>query len=474
MPMKPRNRLSPALPPDSLGFALIRAAEVITAVIAGRPTPQGGFLRGAGTSVGRSLDATLAACWQAHAFSPSQRGAVQDLAYGTLRQYGRGDFILARLLRSPLQEDDDKPGKPLLRALLLAALYRLETRPADAHTTVDQAVNAAAGIDQGQFKALANAVLRNRLRREAELLAAANADPVALHQHPRWWIDKIRAAYPEHWQSILAADNAHPPMTLRVNRRRLDADAYLTLLGAAGIGARLLAQQECAVLLERPQAVDKLPGFFDGLVSVQDWGAQHAAPLLDAQAGMRVLDACAAPGGKAMHLLELADVDLLALDAEPARIVRITENLGRLGLHAQVMAADCRALQSWWDGRAFERIIADVPCSASGVVRRHPDGKWLRRETDIAGFARSQAEIIEALWRVLAPGGKMLYCTCSLFPQENEMQVAAFAARHADVLRLPTCGGDAGAGATQQQQQWQLVPQAEHDGFYYALLQKRV
>lgn len=454
MPMKPATRLSAALPPDSLGFALIRAAEVIAAVISGR-----------------SLDALLTACWQAHEFSPSQRGAVQDLSYGALRQYGRGDFILARLLRTPLQENNDKP---LLRALLLAALYRLETRPADAHTTVDQAVNAAATIEQGRFKALANAVLRNRLRREAELLAAADADEVAFHQHPRWWIDKIRAAYPQHWQSILAVDNTHPPMTLRVNRRRIDGAAYLALLSAAGIGARLLAENEYAILLERPQAVDKLPGFFDGLVSVQDWGAQRAAPLLDAQAGMRVLDACAAPGGKAMHLLELADVDLLALDAEPARIVRIKENLARLSLHANVMAADCSALKSWWDGRPFQRIIADVPCSASGVVRRHPDGKWLRRETDIAGFARSQAEIIDALWRVLAPGGKMLYCTCSLFPEENELQLAAFAARHADATRLAISGADAGEDATQGRQQWQLVPQAEHDGFYYALLQKRI
>jgi len=451
--MKPAIRPSYTLPADSLGFALVRAAEVIAAVISGR-----------------SLDAALTACWQAHEFSPSQRGAVQDLSYGALRQYGRGDFILARLLRTPLQENNDKP---LLRALLLAALYRLETRPADAHTTVDQAVDAAAAIEQGRFKALANAVLRNRLRREAELLAAANADAVALHQHPRWWIDKIRAAYPEHWQSILAVDNTHPPMTLRVNRRRLDAAAYLALLDAAGIGARLLAENEYAILLERPQAVDKLPGFFDGLASVQDWGAQRAAPLLDAQAGMRVLDACAAPGGKAMHLLELADVDLLALDAEPTRIVRIKENLERLDLHAQVKAADCRALESWWDGRAFQRIIADVPCSASGVVRRHPDGKWLRRATDVAGFVRVQAEIIDALWRVLAPGGKMLYCTCSLFPEENELQLAAFAARHADATRLAISGAGAEEDAPQRRQQWQLVPQAEHDGFYYALLQKQ-
>ena len=456
--MKPANRFSSALPPDSLGFALIRAAEVVAAVIAGR-----------------SLDTALAACWNTHAreLSPSQRGAVQDLAYGTLRQYGRGDFILAHLLRSPLQEGEDKPGKTLLRALLLTALYRLETRPADAHTIVDQAVNATAGIDQGRFKALANAVLRNRLRREAELLAAANADPVALHQHPLWWIERIRAAYPEQWESILAADNTHPPMTLRVNRRRIGAEAYLAQLAAVGIGARLLAERESAILLERPQAVDKLPGFVDGLVSVQDWGAQRAAPLLEAQDGMRVLDACAAPGGKATHLLELAAVDLLALDAEPARIARVNENLQRLGLQAQVKAADCRVLESWWDGRPFERIIADVPCSASGVVRRHPDGKWLRREADIAGFARNQAEIIDALWQVLAPGGKMLYCTCSLFPQENAMQVGFFSSRHADALRLPVDGGDERGGVASTRQPWQLLPQAEHDGFFYALLQKR-
>ncbi|MFA6311287.1 MAG: 16S rRNA (cytosine(967)-C(5))-methyltransferase RsmB [Sterolibacterium sp.] len=458
----------PLLAPDSLAYALLRAAEVIAGVIDDRPRAAKALARGAGP--GRNLDAALAACWQAHAqtLTAGQRGAVQDLAYGTLRQFGRGDFMLGRLLRTPLQEGEDTPGKLLLRALLLTALYRLEARPAEAHTIVDQAVTAAAEIDHGRFKPLVNAVLRNRLRRDGELLAAANADPVARYQHPSWWIEKIRLAHPADWEDILAADNSHPPMTLRVNRRRIDAGEYLVLLSAAGISARRLADQECAILLERPQAVDKLPGFFDGLVSVQDSGAQHAALLLDAVAGMRVLDACAAPGGKATHLLELADVDLLALDAEPARTARIAENLDRLGLHAEVQTADCRALENWWDGRPFQRILADVPCTASGVVRRHPDAKWLRREADIAGFARSQTEILDALWRVLAPGGRMLYCTCSLFPQENDVQMAAFKARHADASTLPVRGGD----RTGELQQWQMVPQAEHDGFFYALLQK--
>jgi len=456
--------------PDSLAYALLRSAEVIAGIIDDRPRETGKAGAAKGPGSGRNLDAALAACWQAHAtmLSAGQRGAVQDLAYGTLRQYGRGDFMLQRLLQTPLQDGAATPEKLLLRALLLVALNRLDTRPAEAHTIVDQAVNAAGAIARGRFKALVNAVLRNRLRRDAELLAAANADPVARYQHPLWWIERIRLAHPACWEDILVADNSHPPMSLRVNRRRSDVRAYLALLAAAGIGARPLADDDCAILLERPQPVEKLPGFFDGLVSVQDVGAQHAAAMLGAADGMRVLDACAAPGGKATHLLELADIDLLALDAEPQRTARIVDNLARLGLQAEVKSADCRALETWWDGRPFQRILADVPCTASGVVRRHPDGKWLRREADIAGFAASQTEILDALWRVLAPGGKMLYCTCSLFPQENALQMAAFAARHGDAVSLPVRGG-AGTGELQQ---WQLVPQEEHDGFFYALLQK--
>jgi len=376
--------------------------------------------------------------------------------------------MLGCLLRTPLPEGPAAQGKVLLRALLLVALYRLEARPAEAHTIVDQTVDAAGEIDRGRLKSLANAVLRNRLRRDAELIAAAAADPVAHHQHPAWWIESIRRGHPACWEAILAADNSRPPMTLRVNRRRIDVRAYLAMLADAGVAARPLADQECAIRLDRPQPVERLPGFFAGLVSVQDSGAQHAAPLLGATDGMRVLDACAAPGGKATHLLELADVELLALDAEPQRTARITENLQRLGLHAEVRTADCRALETWWDGRPFLRILADVPCTASGVVRRHPDGKWLRRESDIAAFVRTQAGILDALWRVLAPGGKMLYGTCSLFPQENALQMAAFAARHGDAVSLPLGGG----AGTRELQQWQLVPQEEHDGFFYALLQK--
>jgi 16S rRNA (cytosine967-C5)-methyltransferase len=426
---------SPAPPQDSLAAALLAAAAVVADVIGGR-----------------NLDQALAATVDDQCV---QRAAVRDLAYGALRQYGHGDFVLRCLLSQPLKESR-------IRALLLAALYRLEARPADAHTTVDQAVSAAAGLARGRFKALVNAVLRNVLRRQAELETLAAADDAARWRTPGWWIGKLRDGYPEQWQDILAAGNGHPPMTLRVNRRRGDVQSYLDRLAGAGIAARPL--DDNAILLDKPQPVDRLPGFFAGLVSVQDWGAQRAAALLDVHAGMRVLDACAAPGGKTAHLLECADLELLALDADARRAERITANLVRLGLHADVKVADSRAPAAWWDGRRFDRILADVPCSASGVVRRHPDSKWLRRPADVARFARSQAQILDALWQTLAPGGRMLYCTCSLFAEENGAQIAAFAGRHADALRLPTGSGNA--------QDLQLTPRAEHDGFYYALLQK--
>jgi 16S rRNA (cytosine967-C5)-methyltransferase len=375
------------------------------------------------------------------------------MAYAALRRYGRDDFILARLTGKP-------PPAPA-RALLLVALARLAARPEEAHTIVDQAVEAAGALARGRYKALANGVLRNFLRRRAELEAAAAADEGARWQHPRWWIVRLRRVYPQDWQAILAAGNGRPPMALRVNRRRVTPADFLARLLAGGLPARLL--EGGAILLERPVPVERLPGFAEGLCSVQDAGAQRAAVLLDPRDGLRVLDACAAPGGKTAHILELADAELLALDADAGRAVRVSENLLRLGLSARVAAADCRETDAWWDGREFDRILADVPCSASGVVRRHADIKWLRRESDIARFARTQAEILDALWRVLAPGGKLLYATCSLFPEENERQVAAFAARQEDCMWLPVAGAPG----------LQLLPNEEHDGFYYALLEKQ-
>ena len=419
-----------------LAEALLGAAHLIAAVLGGR-----------------NFDVALAAS----PLSGVTRAAAMDIGYTALRAFGRGDFLLGLLLEKPLKDRT-------ARGLLLAALARLEARPEEAHTTVDQAVTAAAQLARGQFKGLVNGVLRSFLRRREELLALADADPVARWQHPAWWIARLRQDHPDNWQDILAAGNTHPPLCLRVNIRRITSADFLRQLDAAGIAARAL--DATAILLDKPVPVERIPGFAEGLCSVQDWGAQTAAGLLDVEDGMRVLDACAAPGGKAAHLLETASIDLTALDADAVRAARITDNLRRLGLTATVKVGDAREVDTWWDGRPYDRILADVPCSASGVVRRHPDAKWLRRESDIAGFAATQRTIVDALWRTLAPGGKMLYASCSVFGEENARQVEAFIGRHVDARRLPI------PGTTTRDAQLHHLPDAEHDGFYYALLQK--
>ncbi len=380
------------------------------------------------------------------------RGAVRDLAWSTLRDFGRGDAVLRHLLHTP--------PPVFVRALLLVALYRLEQRPAQAHTVVDQAVEAVAAEMPG-LKGVVNGVLRNVLRRDEEVAGWREADEEARYRHPRWWIERLRKTYPTHWEAALAAGNLHPPMALRVNRRRGSVDEAAAALDAAGLAWRRLDHD--ALLLAAPVAVARLPGFAEGRVSVQDAGAQWAARLLAAQAGERVLDACAAPGGKTAHLLECADIALQALELDAGRAARVSRNLERLGLTAPVAVADCRALAQWWDGRPFDRILADVPCSASGVVRRHPDIKWLRRDDDIARFAAQQAGILDALWQTLAPGGTMLYVTCSVFEEENGLQITRFCARHADAERRSLEG----------RPDLQLLPTADHDGFYFALLHKR-
>ncbi len=415
------------LPSDSLAYSLLQAAHVVAAVTAGQ-----------------SLADRLLTRVPAIA-----RPAVQDFVYGSLRACGRGDFFLDHLLQKPLADAD-------VHALLLVALHRLESRPETAHTVVDQAVAAAGELAGGRCRGLVNAVLRNFLRRQSELVAAAAQAPAVAAQHPAWWLAELQAAWPDAWPAIVAAGNQPPPMALRVNRRRIGRDDYLQRLIDAGIAATPVGAAGLA--LERPLPVERLPGFADGLVSVQDPGAQRAAELLAPAPGSRVLDACAAPGGKTAHLLENADLDLLALDLKPARCRRVEENLARLGLSATVRAADCAKLASWWDGRPFDAVLADVPCTASGVVRRNPDAKWLRREADIESFALAQSRILDALWQVVRPGGQLLYATCSVFPRENTGQIARFLARRDDARR---CSEE------------QLLPSAEHDGFFYCLLEKR-
>jgi len=399
---------------------------------------------------GRSLDAALADEERADV---ARRPAVRDAAYGTLRDYGAPDAILVRLARK------SAPDRTV-RALLLCALRELRHGRRAPHVVVDQAVAACAALGRDAARGFVNACLRNYLRRREALEAEVARDEPARHGYPQWWINRVRAAYPAAWEAVLATGNARAPMTLRVNRRRVTVDGYLAGLAAAGIAARRVG--EWGVRLAEPRRVDALPGFTAGLASVQDASAQLAAPLLGVRDGMRVLDACAAPGGKTAHLLELADLDLLAVDRDAARCERIESNLARLGLAARVRAGDAGEVDAWWDGRPFDRILLDAPCSGSGVVRRHPDIKWLRRAADLAVFAREQGRLLAALWRVLAPGGTLLYATCSVFPEENDAVVAAFTARVADARRADLPGHALG----------QLLPDDDRDGFFYALLGK--
>ncbi len=387
-----------------------------------------------------------------HLQTPGERGALQDIVYGSLRQLGRLDAWLDALLERPLTD-------PELGWLLRVAIYQLAYTRAPAHAVVHNAVSAAG---EGWRRGLANAVLRNFQRRRAELEKIADELPSARWSHPDWWIAKLQSQHPEHWQAILEASLLHPPFTLRVNIRRGDVAGYLQRLIEAGLPAHQTGPD--AVTLDKAVPVHTLPGFDAGDVSVQDAGAQWAARLLDAQPGERILDACAAPGGKTGHILERADVDLVALDVDAARLARVQENLDRLHLAATRVEGDAAQPDAWWDGRPFDRILADVPCSASGVVRRNPDIKWLRRPEDIPQFVARQAVMLEALWRLLAPGGTLLYATCSIFHEENDGQVQAFLACHTgDAERRPL---------PEPLSDGPLLPAAEHDGFYYALLRK--
>ena len=384
-------------------------------------------------------------------WTPAQRAALQDLSYGTLRFYGQLNSILDLLLHKHMTDNR-------ISYLLLVALYQLQYSKAAPHAVVDFAVRSA-DILNPKIRGLVNAILRNFLRNQADLLAQAALKPEGRYSHPQWWIDELKAQYGENAAAILEAGNQHPPMTLRVNQRRGTTADYLAKLSASGIAARHI--QPDALQLDKPVSVDKLPGFFDGLVSVQDAGAQYAARLLDVSNGMRVLDACAAPGGKTAHMLELADVEMVALDKDEKRLLRVAENLQRLELSATLLVGDAANPADWWDGKPFERILADVPCSATGVVRRHPDIKWLRRKKDIASFAAQQSEILKSLWPLLAQDGKLLYATCSVFNQENQSVIDAFLAQNPAARQLVTEVPDG-----------QLLPTDQHDGFFYALLQK--
>ncbi len=405
----------------------------------------------AAVAQGQNLQDVLAAIRAANPeLSAQESGALQDIAYGCQRYLGSLKFMLGKMLNKPI---DNVP----LESLLLAALYQLHYTRNAPHAVVNEAVESIAKIGRGQYRSFANAVLRRFLRERDKLAAACKYDDTARHNLPQWWVAYLQNHYPKYWHNITMALQSHPPMTLRVNRRHGNAEDYLQKLAAQGIEAKAL--DDYAVTLAEAVPVSRLPGFSDGLVSVQDFGAQKAAYLLNPQNGERILDACAAPGGKTGHLLELADCHVTALDIEATRLARVQSNIDRLGFQtATLHCADAQDLAAWYDGKQFDAVLADVPCTASGVARRNPDIKWLRRPNDALKTARQQETLLDALWQTLTKNGRMLLATCSIFIEENDQQLQKFLNRHADARLLES---------------HVLLPNKHQDGFYYALIQKQ-
>ncbi len=401
------------------------------------------------------------------------RPGVQSLGFHALRWLGRAEALRQQLAKRP-----PPPEADALLCVALALAWNDADAPYTPYVLVDQAVEAAKRSEATTHQAsFINGCLRRFLRERDELVAVTQRSPQAVWNHPQWWIDRVRKDHPDSWQEILNANNTRAPLVLRINERKTSQAAYIRALSAINIEASPVGKQ--GVILASARAVPSLPGFIEGHFSVQDAAAQLAAPLLleglntqSAAGGRpRILDACAAPGGKTAHLLEMVDGDVTALDIDARRCERIEQNLSRLGLQAHIVVGDAARPDTWWDGKLYDAILLDAPCTASGIVRRHPDVRWLRRPTDIAQLAAIQAQLLKTLWPLLKPGGRLVYCTCSVFRAEGDTQIQTFVAHHTDARLMPSPG--------------HLLPQSravapvfpdnllrEHDGFYYALLEK--
>ncbi|MFA6164262.1 MAG: 16S rRNA (cytosine(967)-C(5))-methyltransferase RsmB [Methylobacter sp.] len=411
---------------------------------------------------GQSLTAALDKALQT-VESSKDRAFIQALCYGVCRQYHRLDFILNQLLDKPLKDTD-------VKALALVGLYQLKFMRVKSHAAVSETVLATR--KKPWAKSLINAVLRTYLREQEGLERKADKFQVAALSHPEWLIKQIEQDWPEQAQKILLENNQQPPMALRVNLSRTSRDHYLQALMDKDIAAVAVSFCPSAIMLDKPVPVDLLPGFAEGLVSVQDAAAQLAAELLDVQPGHRVLDVCAAPGGKTAHILESQSQlkELVAVDIDESRMQRVSENCQRLNLQAKLVVGDAANPEGWWDGKPFDRILLDAPCSALGVIRRHPDIKLLRRAEDIKPLLALQKAILQAVWPLLAPGGLLLYATCSILKQENEQQVQAFLAEHDDAVELSIDAEWGSAGACGRQI---LTGESTMDGFYYARISKQ-
>lgn len=397
------------------------------------------------------------------------RALLQQLCYGTMRELFRLEQLAQHFLRKPFKQQDLD-----IHALLLVGLWQLRSSRIPAHAALNETVNACAELNKPWAAKLLNAILRRYQRESTTAEQTLATDPAFQWNHPQWMISKLQHNWPDHWQDILAANDRQAPMTLRVNKRLLTRDEALEKLHAEGLAAMPCAFSAEGISLEAAADVSALPGFAEGELSVQDEAAQLAASLVQTQNGQRVLDACAAPGGKLCHLLEQNEhlQDVVAIELEPQRAQRIHDNLHRLGLQlgCEVLTADASS-QDWWDGRLFDRILIDAPCSGTGVIRRHPDIKLLRRGEDIAALASVQLSILTNLWSMLQPGGRLVYATCSIFGQENERVIERFLKQHGDAVHQPI---DADWGEARPFGR-QLFPQIDgHDGFYYAVLEKQV
>ena len=449
--MKPENRSSTSAIPGGHAPAAARAASARAV---------------AAVHQGRSLDAALAEVFSA--LPPAlagERALIQEMAYGTLRWHFQLLPLLISFLDKPIKESDAD-----LKALLMVGFYQLLHMRVAPHAAVKETVEAAIVLKKDWAKGMTNAVLRRLLREAEQVRARIDADENLALAHPAWLLARIKTAWPDDWRAIAAANNARPPLTLRVHLGKITRAAYLARLAAAGIAAHAVPEVDSALTLESPVAVESLPGFASGEVSVQDAAAQLAGALLDVRPGERVLDACAAPGGKAAHILErVPQAALLALDVDAQRLVRVRENFARLGLSGGIAQGDAARPADWWDGRPFDHILLDAPCSATGVIRHHPDIRLHRTPADIERVVASQAHLLNALWPLLASGGKLLYVTCSILPEENALQMAAFLARQPDAqawipaqAALKRHARPAGTG-------FQILPGcADMDGFYYA------
>lgn len=384
--------------------------------------------------------------------SPQDKGMLQDIAYGVQRFSGSLKFILNQMLNKPIDNQE-------LNNLLLVALYQLNYTRNAPHAVVNEAVNHIARIQRGQYRSFANAILRRFLREREKFnnqLKSLKNNHVAKYNLPEWLVAYLQNHYPKHWHNIVTAFQVHPPLTLRVNRRKMNAEQYLIELQNKGLEAKIL--DEFAIRLNEAVPVSQLPLFEQGFVSVQDFGAQYAIELLQPQNGERILDACAAPGGKTGHLLEYADCAVTALDIDRNRLAKVASNLQRLDFKAVLHVAPAENLNEWYDGQPFDAVLADVPCTASGTIKRNPDIKWLRRPSDALKTARQQEAMLDQLWSVLKSGGRMLLATCSIFEEENQQQCQRFLSRHQDAVL---------------KEEKILLPNEKQDGFYYALIFKK-